>query len=205
MKKTSRRTRGSPKRSPSSQSELEQALVAVDRVLRSVRAPWYLFGAQAVVLHGVPRSTDDIDVTVLLQDGAELLKRLARMGFQTRSTDVEFLSTSRVIPTVHTASRWRVDFVLGGPGLEQHFFDQSEAKKIGRLTIRVIRAEHLVVLKVFAGRSKDIEDVRGILRVAGPGLDLGEIRDVLALLQTDIADSTLLPVFEQLLAELKIV
>jgi hypothetical protein len=39
--------------------------------------PWYLFGAQAVVVHGVPRLSADVDVTLLLAAGAASLMTLS--------------------------------------------------------------------------------------------------------------------------------
>lgn len=41
------------------------ALRALQQVARRLRARWFVFGAQAVALHGVPRMTQDIDVTLL--------------------------------------------------------------------------------------------------------------------------------------------
>ena len=41
-----------------------ELLADLAAVLRRRRVRWYLFGAQAVVVHGRPRLTDDVDVTV---------------------------------------------------------------------------------------------------------------------------------------------
>lgn len=42
----------------------------------------------------------------------------------------------------------------------------------------MIRAEDLVAMKVLAGRRKDLEDVRGVLREKRGQLDLARVRDV---------------------------
>lgn len=45
-------------------ADLAEALTALASVLRAQGIRWYLFGAQAVALYGVPRLTADIDATI---------------------------------------------------------------------------------------------------------------------------------------------
>ena len=74
-KKTSPRTRNSRGASPSTtDAGAKLALAAIAGVMKRLGAKWYLFGAQAVALHGAQRTTQDIDVTV------ERLERLTRPG-----------------------------------------------------------------------------------------------------------------------------
>ena len=113
------------------------ALAAVHRVVERLGARWYLFGAQAVALHGAPRATKDIDVTVLLGEAkpADLLAAIRTAGFATLHNDARVFAASRVIPATHLASKVPIDFVLGGPGLEQHFSDHALQLRFGALTI----------------------------------------------------------------------
>ena len=65
LKKISKRTAASRKRSGGSRSsKIERALRAIDDVVRAAKGKWYLFGAQAAILYGVPRTTKDIDLTL---------------------------------------------------------------------------------------------------------------------------------------------
>jgi hypothetical protein len=203
VKKISRRTSASPKRSRARVTpELEPVLIAIDRVVKSVGARWYLFGAQAVAAHGAPRATKDVDVTVLLRDDdrAPLLRAIRKGGFSTREHDAEFLATSRVIPAKHVAAGMRVDFVLGGPGLEQHFLEMAETISLPRLKLPLIRLEHLIVLKCLAARPNDRDDVRRLLRRHGD-VDLDEVRRLIGMLQDDIGDASIMPVLDECLAE----
>jgi hypothetical protein len=59
---TSKRTPASPKRSPPP-SPLE-LLSKLSKVLQKLKLRWYLFGAQAVNVYGIPRMTADVDVTI---------------------------------------------------------------------------------------------------------------------------------------------
>lgn len=68
------------------------------------------------------------------------------------------------------------------------------------LVVPVISPEDLIATKILAGRPKDMEDVRGILRERLPDLDLALIRSTLAALEDALAQSDLLPAFEGELA-----
>jgi hypothetical protein len=56
------------------------------------------------------------------------------------------------------------------------------------------------VTKILAGRSKDIEDIRGVLTERGTQLDLGRVRTVLEMLEQALGQSDLVPLFETELA-----
>jgi hypothetical protein len=111
-RRTSRRTSRSPRSSPGSSAGAVGALTALARALRRLGARWYLFGAQAVALHGAARATQDIDVTVLGDFELEaLFDALARENITPRIDDATFLAEARVVPSVHRPSGWNIDVV----------------------------------------------------------------------------------------------
>jgi hypothetical protein len=65
--------------------------------------------------------------------------------------------------------------------------------------VRVAAVEDLVVMKILAGRPKDLEDVRAMLAARRGSMDTAYIRDMLHLLEEALAQSDLLPAFEQAL------
>src|SRR5919201_1364952 len=85
-------------------------------VLRTERLRWYVFGAQAVVVHGFVRQTADVDVTVEVASERvpTLLGSLESTGFKLRiEKDVDdFIARTRVLPLVHTKTRLPLDIVL---------------------------------------------------------------------------------------------
>jgi hypothetical protein len=164
---------------------------------------WYLFGAQAVQVWGAPRLTADVDVTVQLgvQDFAGFVARMQKKGFELRVRDVDgFVKKTRVFPFVHRASEIPVDVVLAGPGLEEEFLKRARPVDLGDVALPVISPEDLIVTKVLAGRPKDLEDIRGVLRARLETLDLAHIRRLLQLLQQALGQSNLKPLFEKELA-----
>ena len=71
--------------------------------------------------------------------------------------------------------------------------------------VPVASAEDLVVMKVLAGRSKDIDDVVAVIAAQDTALDRGYVHDTLALLEQALAQHDLRPAFEQALRRVRVV
>jgi len=180
--------------------EVTELIGALSDALASLGVRWYVFGAQAVLVWGRPRTSADVDVTAAIDPSAArgFIEHMEAQGFQVRAPDPEgFVDRTRVVPLLHTSSGLPLDVVLAGPGLEQEFLDRAvEVDLGGGVLAPVISAEDLVIGKILAGRSKDLEDVRGIVDQQRARLDLGRIRTVLTALEEALSRGDLLPVFE---------
>lgn len=157
-----------------------------------------MFGAQAVNLHGFPRATADLDLTIELGQltPAKLVDALTAAGFTPRFADTAFITATQVIPVVHGASAMPIDLVLAGSGLEQQFLDEVVVMQVAGCAIPVLSAENLVVTKLLAARPKDLEDVREL--VAMRSLDHGHIDRLLALLEEALGQSDLRRLYRRL-------
>lgn len=205
MKRTSKRTgasrRSSPKSPPRARrrravpAAAEQVLADFAAVAARHELRWFLFGAQAVALYGVQRTSADVDVTLELGDldPRALIRDLAEHGLPATIDDDAFVAATRVVPVIHRATAWPMDIVLAGPGIEDLFLDGARTMALGARRIPVIAPEHLVALKILAGRPKDIEDVRGLVRVPGLALDVRAADETLALLEGALDRSDLRP------------
>ncbi len=166
---------------------------------RSLR--WYVFGAQAVLIYGRPRLTEDVDVTVFL-DGLhhrELQIDLSSEGFELDPVaDEDFIESSRVLPFLHKETGMGLDLVLGGPGLEELFVAAASESNLGGIRVPVISAEHLLVTKVLAGRQKDLDDARGVISASGKELKIAEIEQLLEQLELGLERSDLRSLFASL-------
>ncbi len=158
---------------------------------------WYMFGAQAVILYGVPRLSADVDVTLaLVPDAPEhFALEMAAAGFALRVDDPDFVRRTRVMPFVHMATGMPLDVVLAGSGLEDEFLDRARVVDIGGTAARVIDLADLIVAKVLAGRPKDLDDVASLWRLHRGVLDADRIRGTLRLLEEALSQSDLLPAF----------
>lgn len=162
---------------------------------------WYLFGAQAAIIYGSTRVTEDVDVTVDLgvRRPRDLVRALDSQGIGSRVEDVEaFASRTRVLPFVHRATGMPVDIVIAGPGLEEMFLARVVRHTRERQSFPVARAEDIVVMKILAGRPHDREDILAILRAGGATLDVASIDETLGMLEDALGESHWRPAFQEL-------
>jgi hypothetical protein len=177
----------------------DEVYAALARGFGSLGLRWYVFGAQAAIIHGAVRFTEDIDVTVDPAGVAPsvLVAALRAEGFSPRVDDDEFIAQTRVIPVTHEPTGVPVDIVLAGPGIEDLFFDGARPTMIGNTTVPVARAEDLVAMKILAGRPKDIEDCTAIIAAAAEHFDERRTRGLLEALEQALDQSDLLPAFAE--------
>ncbi|XYH97269.1 nucleotidyl transferase AbiEii/AbiGii toxin family protein [Sorangium sp. So ce1128] len=185
-------------------SPFVELLGALAEVFSQLGAGWYLFGAQAALLHGAARLTADVDVTVDLQ-GREpevLAKALTEAGFQLRVEDIAFTHRTRVLPLLHLATGVAADVVIAGPGLEELFLERAQLHDLDGIRVPVACAEDLIVMKLLAGRPKDIEDVVAIL-AARKDLKLDLARSTLRILEEALDRNDLIPELSRALARVQ--
>lgn len=159
---------------------ISEVLQRVARVLDAARMPYMIIGGQAVLVHGEPRLTKDIDVTlgVALDRLGEVLRLVEAAGLQPLVDPETFVRETMVLPCTDTASRVRVDLVFSESGFERDAIRRAATVRIGAVDVRVICPEDLVVQKVVAGRPRDLEDVRSLL-ARQPGLDRRQVETLL--------------------------
>jgi hypothetical protein len=180
---------------------------ALERALTPLGLRWYVFGAQAAILYGAVRLTEDIDITIDPRDlpTRTIVESLRRAGFALRVDDAErFVEQTRVLPCVHQPTETPVDVVLSGPGLEERFHDRARRLDVAGQAVPVAAAEDIIVMKVLAGRAKDLDDVVAILAARGKATNLDLVRDTLRMVEQALDQSDLLPQFEQCLAKIPI-
>jgi len=112
----------------------------------------------------------------------------------------ELLESGAVLPLLHT-SGMEVDLVLAGSGLEALALSRAERMLLDGISVPVAQATDLVVMKVLAGRGKDLDDVRALL--ASEDVDVAEARDLLGQLEQALDQSDLLPRLDDALRERK--
>ena len=179
------------------QSAVIELLTALAPVLRRW-GRWYLFGAQAVILHGFPRLSFDVDVTLEMtpEERSRFVQEMRDAGFDSVIDDPEFLHRTRVIPFVHRPTTMPLDLVLAGSGLERDFLRRARPIDVDGTAVPLIDIEDLFIAKILAGRPKDMEDARALWRVRGREVDVARIRSVLRLLEEALSQSDLVPAFD---------
>ena len=159
--------------------DFRQLLVALARALDARGVGYMLIGGQAVLLHGQPRLTEDLDVTLALDPSGLSIVRLvcADVGLTPLPENVDdFVNETFVLPVRHVATTLRVDFIFSSTEYERSAIACAERVDLDGARIAFATAEDLIIHKLFAARPRDIEDVRGVLRRKGAGMDWAYLR-----------------------------
>lgn len=130
------------------------------------KIPYMLIGGQAVLLYGEPRLTKDIDITV--GAGVESFQTLLSISNKLKlkilvDSPIDFMKQTFVLPTIDEASGFRVDFIFSYTIYEHQAIKRAVTKEIEGSKIKFASLEDLIIHKIFAGRSRDKEDIRNIL------------------------------------------
>lgn len=133
-----------------------------------------LIGGQAVLLHGAPRLTEDIDVTLGVDPSALPAVRAVcqELDLQPLPADVDrFVRETFVLPAADPKTRVRIDFVFSSTPYERQAIARAVRVELAGVAVPFATAEDLVIHKLFAGRARDEEDVIGVVRRKGGELD----------------------------------
>jgi hypothetical protein len=173
-------------------TRLEKTLLHLDADLRALGCRWALVGGWAVSVRAEPRPTRDIDVAIVVSSDSEaervaLALRLRGYrdnpdGALLEQTDVGRLATIRLLAPGEPAGGTGVDLLFASSGVEPEIVAAAQPIEIlPGVVLPVVRAGHLLALKVLAGRPRDLEDVRSLIRHMPIG-DLQEARETLDLI-----------------------
>ncbi len=138
------------------------------------KIPYMIIGGQAVLIYGEPRFTKDIDVTlgVGVERLPDLLRLVETMGLKVLTPNTtEFVQKTMVLPCQDPASGIRVDIVFSFSPYERQAMGRVRRIVLENKEICFASPEDLIIHKVIAGRPRDLEDIRVVLR-KNPDLDL---------------------------------
>jgi hypothetical protein len=159
-------------------------------------------GGIAVQHWGEPRMTNDLDATVAGEFGAErqLATRLLR-GHRARIDDaIEFAKVNRVL-LMRDNHGIPIDASLAAMPYELEVIARATLESIRPgISIRLCGASDLVIMKAFANRPRDWQDIRGILIRSNPRLDREFIRAEVSILADLKEEPEIMEQLEQLFA-----
>jgi hypothetical protein len=156
-------------------------------VLDELGIPYLVGGSLASSVHGVPRSTNDLDLVVELPGRLvdELVARLRERFYIDRDMIVDALKRRASFNIVHLATMFKVDlFTSDRSELVQEEMRRRELVELGEPPKRVwvCSAEDIVIQKLDWFRKGDRvserqwNDLIGVLKVQRERLDLAYIR-----------------------------
>jgi len=144
----------------------EELLARIATTLDEKNIPYMIIGGQAVLLYGEPRLTRDIDVTLgvdvdTLPKVIEVAKSLSLKLLPSKVKD--FVKKTMVLPTKDEATGIRVDFIFSFTPYEKKAIKRAREILVKKAVVKFASPEDLIIHKVFAGRARDLDDVKSVL------------------------------------------
>jgi hypothetical protein len=161
----------------------DQAVEAIVDALEAAGIPYMIVGSLASNVHGVPRSTRDADFVVELAEGS--LSRLADalprdLQLQRQGSFEAVTATTRYLVELPGSPFVGELFVRSDDPHDRERFRRRQRVRLFDRDTFVATAEDMIVTKLRwaseASRAKDREDIRNVLAVRGPDLDLEYVR-----------------------------
>ncbi len=183
-------------------TQIEETLLAIAKALETAAVPYMVIGGVANLFWGVPRTTLDVDITVWVDEGEipRLIQRLPSAFRLLPDDPAEFVRETRVLP-METKQGFRVDLVFGMLPFEETAIRRARLMSVAGERIRVCTPEDLIVLKIVSDRARDREDVAGIIRTQGAGLDRRYLDPLIQGLAAEIGRPDLLEFYRRCLGE----
>ncbi len=156
---------------------------ATDRLISALNNGGFeyaIVGGLAVVLHGYDRYTRDIDALVWDVDERldELVTLLMNHGFRPASPNQVVMAPSARILHLLADDETLVDIFLGFLPFEREVIDHAVAMPIGGSDkVKVTSVEDLIIMKLIASRTRDLNDVTALLELH-PDVDKDRIRQI---------------------------
>lgn len=183
-------------------TRFEEALVGVARFLEEARIPYTVIGGVANLFWGVPRTTLDVDVTVWVEEEGipSLIQRLAGPFRLLPDHPAEFVRETRVLP-METKQGFRADVIFGVLPFEEAAIRRARVMSVAGQAVRICSPEDLIIYKIVSDRLRDREDVAGVIRRQGAGLDRSYLDPLIKRLAADMGRPDLLEFYRRCFGE----
>ncbi|MBS3121242.1 hypothetical protein J4420_06015 [Candidatus Woesearchaeota archaeon] len=172
----------------------------------------YAFGGNAMMFYGYKDETKDVDL-LFEQDSqrAEFIRALRMIGYSEMSLLRIYIpekAKEKHAPVIYKRGESRFDLFVGkifrtqiSPRMKEDLFAVHDFKHLYLLQVKVLRKEHLVLLKAITDRQNDFDDIKTIVQKE-PQFDWQYLIDE-AIWQHEHGDSWILVDLEKMLTELK--
>ncbi len=140
-------------------------------LLNEKEVEYLVVGGYAVVVHGYPRLTGDIDIWVrpTLENGRRVVSVLKEFGFGGLDiSESDFLVSERIIQLGYPPVRIDLMTSIGTDKFES-CFDRGKVVDVDGVSINFIGFEDLKRSKKVAGRPRDIDDLTNLTKIKKPG------------------------------------
>jgi hypothetical protein len=181
--------------------QLQDAIGAVSALIDLADGLGLIIDGVAVSLLTVPRYTGDVDAMILQRDRSfeEIIALPERAGLKHRISDpLSSARQNRMLLLVHEKSGIQVDVSLGALEFEEAMVREASSNDFHGVRVRLPKPEHLILMKAFAGRNRDVSDLYTLIE-AFPDFDRKWVRQSVAELAELIESQWIVDQFDQVL------
>jgi hypothetical protein len=146
--------------------DLKKELLGVVGALNLAGIPYALCGGLAVVLHGYPRLTRDIDLLLRREDLEAARSALSAIGYTIPGGVIPFdlgkpheREVFRVSKQVEPQELLTIDLLLL-PGFLAGVWENRETYELEGVRLTAVDREGLITMKRIAGRHQDLSDIQ---------------------------------------------
>lgn len=136
-----------------------------------------VIGGYAVAYYGENRFTEDIDITLGVDnDYLKQLLPILKNEFIPRIDNVyNFVDKTNVLPIQDNHNSVKVDLIFSFIDFERNAIKQAKSVLLDNREIQIISASDLIIYKLIASRERDLEDVRSIIENKTNEIDINYI------------------------------
>lgn len=162
--------------------------------LEAANIPYFVSGSFASSAHGVPRSTNDIDIVIAPPEPralTRLLKQFPASEFGLSEEDAhDALNRRAQFNVIDYATHWKVDFILRqDTSFDESRFARREIVEIAGIRLYAASAEDILITKLWWAKLSDserqISDAAGIIRVQAENLQRAYVERWVSVLGLD--------------------
>lgn len=155
-------------------SRLGRQIAEVITALRDIDAQFALIGGLALASHNVVRGTQDVDLLVDADRADDIHAAMVGLGYSCLHRSADAGNYSR--------KDERVDFLYASRPIARRLLVSAKGVKTSFGDLRVISKEGLIGFKLQgwvndARRTRDMEDIRALLRANRSTVDMKEVRE----------------------------
>jgi hypothetical protein len=161
--------------------------------LEAIGVPYFVTGSFASSAHGIPRSTNHIDI-VIAPSREQLKQLLQQFPGSEFATDEEAafdaLNRKSLFNVIHYATMWKVDFIIKQPTpFDASRFARRRVVEIAGVLLQTASPEDILITKLWWAKlgesERPLDDAVGIMQVQGDQLDVEYVDRWTAVLDLD--------------------
>ncbi len=161
--------------------------------LDAAKVPYFVTGSFASSAHGIPRSTNDIDIVIAAepQQLRALLAQLPESEFAaSQEAAFEALRYRSQFNIIDFATLWKIDFIFRQPTpFDASRFQRREIIEIAGVRMQTASAEDILITKLWWAKlgesERQINDAAGVIRVQGSNLNSDYVERWVAALELE--------------------